>query len=235
MTKVNVRYDLSARAVVIDNIIQRDEPYVPTVDSKISISITGLKNPYTNETTDSFQMTTFNLEEGQFYYYIDKVENGLTINSKCNYPCKTCPENDPETCLSCYQDIVDIDDGLPFRQEGTCVAECSTSRFYNLENEHCDLCNPTCLDCDISADNCIVCGVDEFLFLHEAQCLVECPDGFIEKPNSNECKPCSSNCMTCENIPTSCTSCDPDGDYPFFFHNNCTAECPAEISVNVDG
>ena len=41
--------------------------------------------------------------------------------------------------------------------------------------------------------------------------------------------------MTCENIPSSCTSCDPAGDFPFFFHNNCTAECPAGISVNVDG
>ena len=54
MTEVNVRYDLSARAVVIDNIIQTETPYIPTADSKISISITGLKNPYTNETTDSF-------------------------------------------------------------------------------------------------------------------------------------------------------------------------------------
>ena len=75
---------------------------MPTADSKISISLVGLKNPYTNETTDSFQMQTFNLVEGTFYYYIDKVENGLSINSDCNYPCKTCPEDDPETCLSCY-------------------------------------------------------------------------------------------------------------------------------------
>ena len=97
-----MRYDLSARAVVISNIIQDDVPYVPKVDSKISISLIGLKNPYTNETTDSFQMQTFNLVEGIFYYYIDKVDNGLSINSDCNYPCKTCPKDDPETCTSCY-------------------------------------------------------------------------------------------------------------------------------------
>ena len=41
--------------------------------------------------------------------------------------------------------------------------------------------------------------------------------------------------MTCENIITSCTSCYPDRGAPFFFHNNCTEACPAEISVEVDG
>ena len=51
-------------------------------------------------------MQTFNLVDSQrtrddgsqifYFYYIDKVEDGLTINSDCNYPCETCPEDNPE-------------------------------------------------------------------------------------------------------------------------------------------
>ena len=100
---MQVDFDLSARSIRVTNIIQGDEAYVPTEnESKITISLDGLKNPYTSDETDSFQMQTFNFVDGIYYYYIDKVENGLTINSDCTYPCKTCNEDAPEKCLSCY-------------------------------------------------------------------------------------------------------------------------------------
>lgn len=156
----------------------------------------------------------------QFYYYIDKVDQGLTINSLCNYPCKTCPTDQPSTCLSCYTDL-QLTDGLPFNQLGTCVAQCATSRFYNLETAHCDKCASTCLDCVDRADKCTVCGIDDFLFLHQEQCLVACPDRFIEDPNENACKPCLGNCLTCEDLPTSCTSCDRQSANPFLFQGSC--------------
>jgi len=114
-------------------------------------------------------MSTFNYVSGRFYYFIDKVEEGLAINSKCSYPCQTCPDGEPEMCLSCYQSM-DTESGLPYLQLGTCVAECATSRFYNLETEHCDECNPTCLDCEGTADTCTVCGVADYLYLHDEQC-----------------------------------------------------------------
>jgi proprotein convertase subtilisin/kexin type 5 len=230
--------------------IQGDEPYIRTNNAEtgtpmIKIELKGLKNPYTSAQTDSFQMQTFNVlvsESGkEFWFYIDKVEYGLFINSDCNYPCKSCPlkkngyeEDQPDVCLSCYDDL-NLSTGLPYRQENSCVAECATSRFYNTVDKHCDLCNDTCLDCTESADNCIVCGVGIWKYLHIAECLDVCPAGFIEKPSENKCIDCHPTCMTCENTYTTCTSCDPDGDTPFFFRNQCTDSCPKGTSVEIDG
>ena len=89
---VDVSFDLSARSVTIKNIVQQENPYVPGENDKITVVISGLRTPYTSEETDSFQMTTFNFVDDTFYYMIDKIGTGLTINSKCNYPCKDCPD-----------------------------------------------------------------------------------------------------------------------------------------------
>jgi len=40
-------------------VIQDDE-YIPDENSKITLKIMGLKNPYTNKMTDSFKVYTFN-------------------------------------------------------------------------------------------------------------------------------------------------------------------------------
>lgn len=112
-SNLNLNYDLSARAVLVENIVQQDSEYTPGPSSKISIELSGLRTPFTRDTTDSFSISTFNLVNNQFYYYIDKVDTGLTINSLCNYPCKTCPADQPSTCLSCYTDL-QLTDGLPY-------------------------------------------------------------------------------------------------------------------------
>lgn len=76
---------------------------------KITLVIYGLRTPYTSEETDSFQVTTFNYINDAFYYMIDKVADGLTINSKCNYPCKDCVGGfGASTCLSCYPEDPNI-------------------------------------------------------------------------------------------------------------------------------
>lgn len=109
-------------------------------------------------------MTTFNLVGDTFYYWIDKVTTGLTINSKCNYPCQDCPDDDPSLCLSCYAEDQNIVNGRPFLQVDTCVTQCAANRFY--DGEKCELCNDTCLSCFGTADTCTSCGIDKFLFLH---------------------------------------------------------------------
>ena len=80
------------------------DEYVPIPGSKIKIVIEGLRNPTSKDPTDSFSVSSFNQDSNQFYYYIDKVDTGLRIEGKCNYPCQTCKEDDPDHCLSCYPD-----------------------------------------------------------------------------------------------------------------------------------
>lgn len=230
--------NLSARAVIIKNVVQGASAYEPALDafgeplSKMLIKLNGLKTPFTSDETDSFQMTTFNIVDDQFYYYIDQVINGLTINSKCDYPCKDCLDSDPSHCLSCYKDE-GIKNGRPFLQVDTCVERCSSTRYYDAGLDSCQLCNPTCLTCETTKDTCTSCGIDEYLFLHEAECLTICPDRFIEDPSANRCIACQDNCLTCEELPTSCTSCDPLSEFKYFFHESCIASCIPKISVLV--
>ena len=233
--------DISARALRILNLVQSDVPYVPKPGAKISVKLIGLRTPYQSDETKSFVMTTFNFIEGK-YYFIDTVTSGMTINSKCNFPCKDCPANDPGKCLSCYslEDLEDEDGELdinadlrPFLQESTCVETCAADRYYDKTTDRCEKCDPTCLKCTERADKCTKCGIDDFLFLHKNQCLTSCPDQFIEDPSANKCKSCQGNCLTCEGLPTSCTSCDTKSDYKFFFHESCIESCIPDISVQV--
>lgn len=120
--KLDIEFDTSARSVKIKNIIQTAQEYVPDgVSQKISVRLIGLRTPYTSEQTDSFQMTTFNFVDGTFYYFIDQLQQGLTINSNCNYPCESCPPGQPSICLSCYPETMEIENGRPLLQKDTCV------------------------------------------------------------------------------------------------------------------
>ena len=107
--KLEVEFDTSARSVKIKNIIQTAQEYVPDgVNQKITVRLNGLRTPYTSEQTDSFQLTTFNYVDDTFYYFIDTLQQGLTINSDCNYPCESCPVGEPSVCLSCYPETMNI-------------------------------------------------------------------------------------------------------------------------------
>ena len=64
---MEITENLSARAVIIKNVVQGASAYEPALDafgeplSKILIKLNGLKTPFTSDETDSFQMTTFNI------------------------------------------------------------------------------------------------------------------------------------------------------------------------------
>jgi hypothetical protein len=49
-------------------------------------------------TTDSWSLTSFS-NGGEFQ--IDKIPAGLSFTYKCNYPCLTCEDGDPDKCSSC--------------------------------------------------------------------------------------------------------------------------------------
>ena len=188
-------------------------------------------------------MTTFDYNErANFYYLIDEVTNHVTINSKCDYPCKDCPQSgtdadgepiyDVKTCIACFDDPA-IPQVRAFLQVDTCVEKCAADRYFDETTQRCELCDPKCLSCDGQATSCTSCGVGDYLFLHENQCLTECPDRFIEDPSSNNCQRCYSRCLTCEGLSTSCTSCDRGSPLKFFYQEDCIEECFPLQSVQV--
>lgn len=77
------------------------------------MNITGLRNPFTNATTDSFEIQTFDFQDGQYTYFIDKADKTLVLQSKCSYPCADCLDNQPTSCTKCFPDDVTGTDGLP--------------------------------------------------------------------------------------------------------------------------
>ena len=131
---LQIRQDLSARAIRITNIVQLSdgESFEPTNGEKIHITLDGLRTPYLSDPTDSFQMTTFNYIDDTFYYFIDQKTQGIIISSKCDYPCKDCPDNEPSTCLSCYPNDVN-----KYLQVDTCVQECAADRYYDAPTDQC--------------------------------------------------------------------------------------------------
>lgn len=141
--------------------IQGDGDFVPGPDRKISLSVSGLNTPFTNQATDSFIVSSFNLVNGLYYYFIDIAPNGLFIKSLCSYPCNTCPVDEPFKCLSCFESH-GSQTGLPFLQLDTCVSECNFGRFYNTLTKKCEICDETCLQCSDSATTCLSCGGLDF-------------------------------------------------------------------------
>ena len=51
--KISLTSEASARSVTIKNVVQ-DKPYTPQNGEKITVTLSGLKNPYTSDVTDSF-------------------------------------------------------------------------------------------------------------------------------------------------------------------------------------
>mmetsp|Transcript_10910 Transcript_10910/g.16555 ORF Transcript_10910/g.16555 Transcript_10910/m.16555 type:complete len:281 (-) Transcript_10910:3532-4374(-) len=185
-----------------------------------------MKNPLDNRPSDSFEVVTFNKEDNSLYL-VDQLLEGLSIKSKCNYPCEECSSGNPSSCTRCFSD------DKPFLQDGTCLDRCSDGRFYERLTGQCLTCDPTCLTCDQYSYNCTTCGVSNFLLLREYECVASCGPGYIEDPSNNMCHNCDNRCETCSVSTSNCTSCQFGSIYPFFFDFNCHPQCPPPKSVQV--
>jgi hypothetical protein len=56
-----VTTDKSARAIFIANIIQTED-FESSLGGMITIDVSGLRNPFTNEASSSFEVQTFNFD-----------------------------------------------------------------------------------------------------------------------------------------------------------------------------
>ena len=195
---------------------------------ELVITIDGLRNPYNNEASSSFEVVTFNKEDNVLYF-VDQIVDGLTVDSQCDYPCNECLSTDRTHCLSCYPNSP-----VPFLQDTTCLKECSEGRYFDEAQNKCLVCDETCLTCEGSKDRCTSCGVGEFLHLRGTECVKTCGPGFIDDPSNNMCQPCKEGCTACSVSTTNCTACDMAGSTPFYFDFECREDCPLEISVKSD-
>lgn len=98
----------------------------------------------------------------------------MTLNSNCDYPCKTCIVGLTSNCTSCYSDST-----LNKLQGGTCVSDCSIGKFFNSATGACEVCDSNCLACSGKATNCMTCGANGFLYLYEGTCRNDCPSGYV--------------------------------------------------------
>jgi len=196
-----VTYDKNTRVILIQEAFARD--FVQYGINFINITFYGFQNPLENIVTDSFIVQTFNEDPdtGEFYY-IDWIISDLSLNSECNYPCRTCDAEDASFCTSCYST------GYYNKlQENTCVSSCALGNYEEFSLGECLPCDETCLNCKSSATNCITCGVGDYLYLLDNQCLTSCPENYIQDATINQCVTCESPCETCLNTTSTCTSC----------------------------
>lgn len=130
--QINPYYEDSMRSLMINNIIQGEGDFLPGPDKKITVKLSGLNTPRTNERTDSFEVTSF-YKINNFNFFVDGAKEGLSIKSDCSYPCKSCT-NDPYECTSCFE-LKGNQVGLPLLQLGTCVSECNFGRYYDQDRK----------------------------------------------------------------------------------------------------
>lgn len=193
---------------------------------KMKITITGLKSPYNNQKSASFEIVTFN-QESNVLYFIDQVKDGLSIGSRCSFPCKDCSSAGPTKCTSCFKNST-----MPYLQDETCLSECSEGRYYDTQRQRCLPCDPKCLTCKYKSTHCTSCGLKDYTMLRINECVRVCGRGWIDHPSNNTCLRCKQGCTSCSKHTTNCTSCLKGSSTPAYFDYDCHGRCPAKISID---
>ena len=83
-------------------LVQNAFPSGLPLNSSIVIWLEGLVNSIYSNVTSSFKIYSYT--DITNLYKIDKVEDGLTLQSVCNYPCASCSNSNPSICTSCVLD-----------------------------------------------------------------------------------------------------------------------------------
>ena len=124
-------------------------------------------------------------------------EHQLCRSETCHETCKTCFGEEPDQCLTCY------DDGVLL--EHSCTENCPSHTYYDEDSLSCQHCHDSCRSCaGPNQDNCLECPDGEFL--NHYSCMSSCPEGTFVL-NDSECVSCPANCRECSS-PAECLVCD---------------------------
>ncbi|CDW73373.1 UNKNOWN [Stylonychia lemnae] len=185
------------------------------------LNIQGFKNSNSSAATNSFMLEYFTPEG----YPIEIIQSGLTLKTKCNWPCRDCNiiNGGPTTCTACNpKDIT----SLYMLQDSTCISNCSTSYYFSGSDSQglCLKCNSTCLTCNQSASECTSCNTkSNYPFLSSKECVTACPTGQITDKSQGRCIPCTPPCKNCSVSPTTCTTCENNF---YQLSSQCLSSCP---------
>lgn len=151
-----------------------------------------------------------------YYLYLGqclmKCPSGTYPSDKTCMPCKsTCTECISETeCTECKTNYFLNTATL------TCSFGCATGK-YKFDGK-CLNCSESCSSCKYSADMCISCKGDLYLFNYS--CIPECPPGTY--PLNNKCTTCDPSCANCTNS-SACSVCESGFHY---YESRCYSSCP---------
>ena len=158
--------------------------------------------------------------------YVGEYGSGIPTYATCDYPCKTCENILVAQCLTCFPENHVVFGSLvnqpylyvppPFKQ---CVHICPS--HYKNSPDSCGICDPNCLECNITATTCTACYANSFLF--ESYCREPpCPPKYFQNDINWRCDrniyiyiysfyiECDSRCEDC-NGPSNmhCLTCSP--------------------------
>lgn len=130
---------------------------------------------------------------------------------KCNYPCQTCEDGNPNRCTKC------LDNLILNPEKNICSDSCPEGQVL-VKNEciHCK--DSNCKSCYEDGYICSICKDNYFLLGNS--CVEQCPDMYYIENNS--CLKCNENCFNCLDKNT-CINCDKNY---YLFDNNCVSFCP---------
>jgi hypothetical protein len=143
---------------------------------------------------------------------------GYFLNSKtslceaCTLPCLNCTvQND--FCTSCSHGLL--------VQKNKCVEKCSDGYYMTADSSNnyvCQPCDSSCKTCNESANKCLTCSDNFYLF--DSKCLSKCPAKYFSI--NGKCEQCiMNNCDTCE--VDNCLICSKEF---FLFQGKCYSSCP---------
>ena len=124
----------------------------------VRILIESLENPNENILTNSFRLVTLTSNG----FLLDTVEQGLSINFFCEYPCAACDDNRKDRCLECYGGRA----GFYLFSEFSCLQECPRG-LTNTTTNNCTACETPCATCSIAPSFCTEC-VSGFIVVGDA-------------------------------------------------------------------
>ena len=145
--------------------------------------------------------------------YLGEYGTGNPTYARCDYPCKTCENILVAQCLTCFPHNHVVFGNLvaqpylyvppPIKQ---CVQICP-SHYYKNSPDSCGICDPNCLECNITGTNCTDCYANTILF--DSHCMEECDLLHYLNIETRTCDLCNLSCKGCIG-PTNldCLQCD---------------------------
>lgn len=134
----------------------------------IEVTIESLYNPGTNLITESFAVETRTFDG----YKIDSLDTNMAVNFYCLFPCKSCLEETPSVCTSCYTATTDY----VYLFDDTCLETCPEKMYVvdaNTITPTCALCDLPCQNCGDNSTDCLDCYPGDIFYEPDHTCYEE--------------------------------------------------------------